>query len=472
MSQPMTPPKNQTLTERAFLRLPTQLFYGFRNLFGRYHRYLITFLVLNVFIWSTTVVCVRLLPNEYVSKWTLILPGAGIGAKVDIDDIGSASSVVNSAFSSHSLSPKVNYKSIAQSSKVLRKAAKNLDISVEEFGKPRIKLTDQTALIYFHCADQEPTRAQAKSWALYEALQAQIDSLRLDEIARREQGVQAMLKTFGEKLHNTKSNLLEYQSKSDIVTLEQYNTIPLQIEAMRSQEISLRTEKEQVLKELMTLSNILGLTSSQASQVMSLQADAYFQTLTAEQSNAETALTEHLSKWADNHHQVKTQRAKINAVKSALHSRATELLGNSNMVNKVSLANHSKRDQLLYDLISKKTQYEGIKRKLADLQKQIVNYRSRLRNQSKNVSHLEELEREHQIAEAVFTSAVAKIDTGKSDIFASYPMLQMMMEPTLPRKMSGARPQHIYLGASIGSLMSLVILMALWLRRKHTVKEW
>ena len=455
------------ITLTKIINLPIRLFLTFKRLFKRTHRYAITFITINAVIWSITFICIHLLPNQYVSKWTLILPSAGVGAKIDIDNIGSASSVVNSAFSSHSLSPKMNYKSIAQSSKVLNSAATSLNLSVEKFGKPQIKLVDQTALLYFHVADSDALIAQEKSWALYNALQDQINSLRLDEIERREEGVQRMLKTFTQKLNQAKKNLLKYQSQSDIVTLDQYKRIPILIEEMRARQAQMSTEKEQVLKELLTLSRILGLTSAEASSVMSLQADPYFQQLASDQSTSNALLTEHSSKWGDNHHKVRTQKLKIESINTAMKKRAKDLIGDSRLIEKVSLSDHHKRGQLLYDLIAKKSQYEGIKYKLENLNTQIKNYQSRLRSQSENVSKLDELERQHQIAEAVFTSAVAKIDTGKSDIFASYPMLQMMMEPTLPQKMSGARPQHVHLGGAFGTVMTIIILTLLWLRRRQ-----
>jgi len=61
---------------------------------------------------------------------------------------------------------------------------------------------------------------------------------------------------------------------------------------------------------------------------------------------------------------------------------------------------------------------------------------------------------------------VAKIDTGKSDIFASYPMLQLFMEPSFPNTTSGAKALHIYIGAGVGSFISLIILVVLWVRRR------
>ncbi len=455
------------MNTKTFIRTPLAAFHWLRNLFSRWSRYAITFAGINMSIWSVATICIIILPYQYISKSTLILPGAGVGAKMDIHNIGSASAIVNSPFSNNSLNPKVSYKSIAQSSKVLKDAASRLNMNVEEFGKPNIKLVDQTSLMYFHIADQDPAQAQQKSWALHHALQAQIQKLRLDEIKRREQGIQLMLKSANDKLNVAQKKLLSYQSQSNIATIEQYERIPIVIEEMRAQHAGLIIEKEQTLKELLTLSRILGLTSAQASQIMSLQADPFFQELVEQHSNANVLLTSHNSKWGQNHHKVKQQSLEIASAEKAMQDRAIQLIGTSQMVTQVSLADHNKRSDLFYDLITKKTQYEGIKQKTEHLEKQITLYQTRLRAQSTSVSKLDELEREHQIAEAVFTSAMAKIDTGKSDIFASYPMMQIMMEPTLPSKRSGAQPLHVIVGGVFGSLLSIVILTLLWFRRKN-----
>jgi len=46
-------------------------------------------------------------------------------------------------------------------------------------------------------------------------------------------------------------------------------------------------------------------------------------------------------------------------------------------------------------------------------------------------------------------------------------MLQLFMEPTLPTTTSGAKALHVYIGAVIGSLISIVILIILWFRRRN-----
>ena len=436
------------------------------DFFSRVSRYLLVAIALNSVIWSIAFLTINFLPERYQSKWTLILPGAGIGGRVDIDSIGSASAIVDSGFTNRNLNPKVNYKSIAQSNQVIDTAASSLGLDSRVFGQPQIKLIDQTSMIFFSMSSDSAKMAQEKSWALYHALQKEIDHLRLDEIRHREEGIQAMLKTFSKKLNQAKNNLLTHQAQSNIVTIEQFNKIPLLVEEMRIELLTMKTQKAQAYEEMMTLHRILNLTSKQASQLLSLQADPLFKKLLDNQSLANAALAEYKTQYGENHPKLKKLRLAYQSISNEMMLRSETLVGKQQWLKNTALSDNAKRNELMYDLINKKIKYEGYKRKITQLEQQIKNYSTRIQNQTKNVSRLSELEREHQIAEAVFTSAVAKIDTGKSDIFASYPMLQLFMEPTLPKTISGARPLHIYFGSTFGSMMSLVILAILWIRRR------
>jgi len=367
------------------------------------------------------------LPERYESKWSLILPGAGIGGRIDIDNIGSASAIVNSGFSSRNLSPKVNYKSIAQSTKVRNIAAINSNMNLSEFGMPQIKMVDQTSLLFFSMSSSNAETAQRKSWALYKAIQSEVSHLRSDEINRREIGIQEMLQTFSQKLNDAKAKLLAYQAQSNITTIAQFNRIPLLIEDMRINLLEIQAQKEQSYEEMMTLHRILGLTSKQASQLISLQADPLFNKLLEKQSEASSKLSEYTNKFGGKHQKVKQQTFAYESSTTAIKDRANKLIGKQQWLKNIPLSNNPQRNELMQTLIIKKITYEGYKRKTAQLEKQISSYQKRIQEQTKNVSKLDELEREHQIAEAVFTSAVAKIDTGKSDIFASYPIVILII---------------------------------------------
>jgi len=84
---------------------------------------------------------------------------------------------------------------------------------------------------------------------------------------------------------------------------------------------------------------------------------------------------------------------------------------------------------------------------------------------SVDAATLENLKKDHLVAEAVFTSAVARLDTNKSDLYSSYPMVQMMAAPDLPTERS--QPQFIIALAAgiIGTLLVLLAGAATWVRK-------
>ena len=56
-------------------------------------------------------------------------------------------------------------------------------------------------------------------------------------------------------------------------------------------------------------------------------------------------------------------------------------------------------------------------------------YQARIKEQTINAAKLADLQRDHQIAEAIFSSALAKLDTSRLDIYATYPLTQLLTQP-------------------------------------------
>jgi uncharacterized protein involved in exopolysaccharide biosynthesis len=123
------------------------------------------------------------------------------------------------------------------------------------------------------------------------------------------------------------------------------------------------------------------------------------------------------------------------------------------------------RDALFQKLLSLDAEAQGLAGKAEALQGIVADMESEVGKGRAMASTLDELERDHQIAEAVFTSALARIDTGKSDLYVSYPLLQMLAEPTLPDKPSSPRTALVLAGMLAGTLFTVIGLALLWLRK-------
>ena len=74
---------------------------------------------------------------------------------------------------------------------------------------------------------------------------------------------------------------------------------------------------------------------------------------------------------------------------------------------------------------------------------------------------------DHLVAEAVFTSAMARLNTSKSDIFSSYPLLQTLSSPSLPTRLNTNGPTLALAGGLAGTLLISFGWFLAWLRHGY-----
>lgn len=120
---------------------------------------------------------------------------------------------------------------------------------------------------------------------------------------------------------------------------------------------------------------------------------------------------------------------------------------------------------MLADYVTRSAELSGQLGKIAALEKSIAELDKRRFELASVAAKLDDLQRDHLIANAVFSSALARLDAGKSDQFASYPVLQMMAEPNLPERPSSPRLLFALLGAVGGSLLSCIGWLFAWMHQ-------
>ncbi len=126
---------------------------------------------------------------------------------MNLNGIGQASSYANSAFSSNSVSPTETYKRLIGADRILAAAAKSMNLDRAEFGKPRIKLVDQTSLIHLEMTGGSAEDAQARGDALLAAFFAELDALRLDEQTTREDSGLAAIADYRASVATTRADI-------------------------------------------------------------------------------------------------------------------------------------------------------------------------------------------------------------------------------------------------------------------------
>ncbi|MEZ9198456.1 GumC family protein [Shewanella sp. 10N.286.54.B9] len=418
-------------------------------------------------VWLLVILFVLLSPSRYVSTWTLILPGAGAGAVVSLDSVGQANSSVSSPYLSSAIDPRVNYKSIATSRTLLNAAAKTMNIKNSEFTKPKLKLPNQTGLMQFSIKSNSAEDAQQRGWAHYHSLQALLSQLRNDEVQQREDAIRVGMASFANKVSLTQEKLLEFQSEHGLVTLDQFKELALTMERLRHNRVNLESEYQGVIASQKMLEIHLSLTPKQAAGLLTLKNDQLFQQLLIGYTNVTAKLTEYSSRYGKRHPQVVTHRDEQKSILAAISKRCMVLLGytDKRLMLMLSADDLDGRAQLMQQLLTLDTQAKGLKRQIGSLSQQIHDWDHRLYDSNDDAAKLEDLQREHQVATAVFTSALAKMDVGKADIYSSFPLVQLMSAPTLAESTDKLAMLLALVGGFAASISIIAGMGMLWIRK-------
>ncbi len=439
---------------------------------SRGRRYvLITTLGLFV-VWGLAIGYITLTPKSYTSEMTIVLPGAGVGTAINLDNIGQATSTVSSPYAGSSLSPTVNYKTILGNPKVLETAAETMGLKESAFGKPRVSLVDQTNLIFVSMTAPTPEEARERLNVLYDAFTDELERLRKDEILKREEASRRLIGDLQDKVGEVRHSILEQQTESGLVALSQFDALVMSMEDMRRTRAQLEADLADVAAEENDLSQVLGVTPDEAAVMFSLSADPVMEALLATHAEASRELASMRTQWGNNHPQVQMQEGRRRAALIDMRARASAINGAAgDLVEKFAQNTATaRREPLLSRLVDLQAKRAGMMARQDALSEQMRDLGNRIGPLSVQAARLDDLQRDLQVAEAVFSSALARVDTGKSDLFASYPLVQILATPSLPDRPSSPKKLLALVGATMGTMLLFMSLALLWIRQPILLK--
>ncbi len=464
----MTPASSHTGVPppRFLLRIWGIVRDGFPSV-GRYRRYLAAMAVPLGMIWAVALGYIAFAPDRYDSRMTLILPGTGVGASMNLESIGQASSNSSSAFSSPSLSPTENYKRLLTSDLVLSDAA--LIAGEDEFSLPRpaIKLIDQTNLIELRMTGPSPEVAQQRMTALQAAFNAALDNLRSDEAKKREEADASRISDLEQKVDDAQAALLSFQGETGLVSLNQFAGRITALDRLKDSERDRRVKVAESGSSALRLAQSLSITLPQARRAMQLKSDPEFQELLRRYALVTGERSERSGTLGDNHETMEELGAKREALRADLAARGSELsnLSPEQLLAFADLSVSNMRESLFASLTEREATYAGNGAALEELRRQIAEETASTQKQVEQASMLADLLRDLRVAEAVFSSALAQLDTNKADPFASYPLVQTLEAPSLPRAKNAPSPLLVIAGAIAASIVLTIGFLLLWLRQ-------
>jgi uncharacterized protein involved in exopolysaccharide biosynthesis len=151
----------------------------------------------------------------------------------------------------------------------------------------------------------------------------------------------------------------------------------------------------------------------------------------------------------------------------AMTQRGRELtgIGPGALMRMVDLSVSDGRSNLFEGLINNKVEYDGARASLTEIRSDLARQQRQSGKLVTHASQLADLTRDHRIAEAVFSTALARVDTNKQDPFASYPLVQTLEEPSLPRKPASPSLVLALAGALGATFLLFVGFMLTWFRQ-------
>ena len=405
---------------------------------------------------------------SFTTRWTLILPTAASSVSLQLELIGHAQSIPSSPFGSSTLSPKVIYKEIVSSERVRHAAATSLGMTLAQFGAARVKLIDETALMMFEISGPSPTLAQRKANALIAAFHAQLDTLRRDEIQRRTDVVKESLKTYEANLKSARSRILQHQQTTGMLTVNQFNEASSSRELMRRRLAEVKAELARLEGEKIRLAGELRMTPVAAAAMLRLSADPVFVKLAGDLGELRARIVRDDERIGRNNPMLAMARGRLMAVRRHLSGLARSAgVGDEIEIERALLVmNGTHRSDLAKGLVAADAAIAGRAKEVAMLEAELVRLDDAVKRMSADAARLEDLRKDHLVAEAVFTSALARLGTNRADIYASYPMVQTLADPDLPGSRSSPRLILAILGGLVISLLVVGAWGTAWLRKQ------
>lgn len=433
---------------------------------GRWVRYVLVLALGALFFGTISAAYYFSSPRTYVSGFTLILPGSGAGASVNLADLGQATSATSSAFSSASLSPTENYKRLLQSDRVRGTAAEQAGVRSSEFAGARVRLVDQTPLIYVRITETDPELAYASANALLSAFQSNLDELRQEELEARELAYRESLARYEQNVVATRQAVIAYQAETGLISLDQYQSLVTETDELE-RTLAVRLDQARALGDRSArLGELIDLPEEVAARVLILRGDAVFEAILEQlaTSAAQIASFEHM--YGRNHPEMRAETERHAGLVEALNARGEALLGVAGygVLRLAQINLDDERAQLLRQVVDLSAEAEGARAEARSLRDRLLRNEDRVDQLASVAANLDALLREHQVAETVFASALARLDTSRADVFASYPLAQLLEAPARPERPSSPSKKIAALAAFGGFFLFCMGVLLLWLR--------
>lgn len=435
-------------------------------LLKRITRYTGVCLIWIALIWVPILGYLGSAPPKYTSTMSLILPGSGVSSSVNMEGIGQASSFASSAFASNSLSPTQTYKRLLRADRILDAAASSLMTERKNLPRPKVTLVDQTGLIHIEMTGVSPEEARDRNQAILTAFFTEVEALRADDLEEREEGAVKAIEEYRDSVLATRKAVNSLQTQTGFISKDQFDRQVTDNDNRQTEVVGLRAELEEKAAFVAQMQAALGLTPLQAARALDLYSDQRYLALVADLADKATLRNEVGALYGARHPERQKAETDYARAFEATVDAAMAVTGlPRDVAEKLNVSQFGDRTSLLAELLRNEAERAGLEAQYLELNRRYMQEKNRLERAALAASKLEDLERDFQVAEAVFASAIARAQSSKTDVFASYPLVQVLENPSLPEEGTASRKKMALLAGFGATFLVLMALSLGWVRK-------
>ena len=437
--------------------------------------YLAIWLVGNILLWSTSLLYLKFKSPAYASSWTISLPGTASSTSINLPEIGQASSQNQSPFSNLAADPRENYKLLANSEDVVKPAAASLSMTPQEFGKPTVKILDNTTSMELNMEGSTPKESQAKAIAVHKALKDHLDKLKNIQSTEPDKNILKTIEAAQSRLQKARQELADFKASSGLNSNAQLENLANNLEQMRIEQTQLSTQQQRLQGKYSQLLQELKIPPELASDALALNSDGLFGQYLDNYSQIKTELVNLEAKYLPSHPDLASKQSDSQAAEAALLQRASAILGRSIDINTFAQLGlnsggsreGSQKDTLLAELIDLQGEKRGLESQAEELKQQTARLVTEQNQRSRSGSELNRLKKNEQIAETVYSSILTQLEIDRANTSNIYPPISLLTQPSLPTEASSPKAVLVLLGSTVGSFFLTTALLSLYWRDRR-----
>ena len=211
-------------------------------------------------------------------------------------------------------------------------------------------------------------------------------------------------------VHHSDTALRNFKEKNRIVSLdEESRSLVTNIQSLESRILETQAALAEANNRSINLQKKLGMNSQKATDIDSLNRSSGVQKVLEEYQQIESLLAIEKARFLDKHPSIENLKKKRDALKFVLQQRASEVIGNRELITVENFQTGQVTQQLTASLVQSEVEHFALASRLEQLSKNVAIYKQRISNLPQLEQQQRELERQAVVSQSTYETLLKKL---------------------------------------------------------------